>query len=49
MRKSRSLITSGMALTVSCRIDLRALQQHAGNVSAAAQALGISGDAIYHN
>jgi len=37
------------ALTVSCRIDLRALQEHGGNVSAAARALGISGHAIYRN
>jgi len=49
MRKSRSLMTSGIALTVSCQTDLRALQEHGGNVSVAARALGISRNTIYRN
>jgi hypothetical protein len=36
-------------MTVSCRIELRALQEHGDNDSAAARALGISGNAISRN
>ena len=36
-------------LPVSCQVDLRALQEHGGNVSAAARALGIRRSTIYHD
>ena len=41
-------MTSGIALTVSCQIDLLVLQENGGNVSAA-DALAISRNTIYRN
>jgi len=49
MRESRSLNTLGFALPVSSQVDLRALQEHGGNVSAAARALGNRRSTIYHD